>query len=102
MEDIGPAGLIEHIGPSEEAGKRLAIPAVADETEAGVRRDIVCDAAHMAASATKPEMDLVLVHPTQLLDPSLTRTDALEYRCWAVEMKPFVKPRNQRILARSP
>jgi hypothetical protein len=74
VEDIGPASLIEHIRPSKEARERLAIPAVADETEAGVRRDIVCDAPHMAASATKREMSLVLCHgsatPRSLTDPN--------------------------------
>jgi len=53
MEDICSAGGIEHVRASEEARKGLAIPAVAGETEAGVRRHAVSDAAHLAAPVAK-------------------------------------------------
>ena len=56
MEDICSARRIEHVWPFEEARKRLAIPAVADETEAGIRRHFVCDAAYVAALAAKREI----------------------------------------------
>ena len=51
MEDICSA--FEHVRSFKEARKRLAVLAVADETKAGVRRDLVCDAAHVAAPAAK-------------------------------------------------
>ena len=53
MEDICSAGGIEHVGSFKEARKRLAIPAVAAETEAGVRPNFVGGAAHVTAPAAK-------------------------------------------------
>jgi hypothetical protein len=53
VEDVGPAGAVEHISPTEETRERLAIPAVADEAEARGWRDVAGDAAHSAAPASK-------------------------------------------------
>jgi hypothetical protein len=55
LEDVGSAGRVEHVRPLEETRERLAILAVADEAEAGGRRDVACDAAHAAAPAPKRE-----------------------------------------------
>src|ERR1700744_5024193 len=62
MEDLCSACGIEHVRSFEEASKRLAIPAVADETEAGVRRNFVGDAAHVTAPAAKRQSVLVVRH----------------------------------------
>jgi hypothetical protein len=43
--------------------------AVADETEAGVRCNLICDAAHVAAPAAKRDSIWVLSHRTSLVDP---------------------------------
>jgi hypothetical protein len=56
MEDICAACLIEHVRPLKKARKRLAVGAVADKPQAGVRRNLVCNASHVAAQATTPEM----------------------------------------------
>jgi hypothetical protein len=64
MEDICSARRIEHVWPFEEARKRLAIPAVADETEAGMRRNFVCDAAYVTTLAAKRKIPWVLSHET--------------------------------------
>jgi len=56
MEDVRSARRIEHVWPFEEARKRLAISAVADKAEAGIRCNIVCDAAHVATPAAKREI----------------------------------------------
>jgi hypothetical protein len=71
MEDICSARRIEHVRPLEKARKRLAVPAIADETETCIRTDFVCDAAYMAATAAKRETLRVLSHDTQLVDPTL-------------------------------
>jgi hypothetical protein len=47
MEDICSARIIEHVRPLEEARKRLAVLAVADETESGLWRNFVCQACTM-------------------------------------------------------
>jgi hypothetical protein len=70
MEDICSACRIEHVRLFEEARKRLAVLAIADETEAGVRRNFVCDAAHVTAPAAKRESIWVLSHGTSLVDPT--------------------------------
>src|SRR5262249_54776912 len=64
MEDICSTRCIEHVPPIEEARKRLAILAVAHETEAGLRRNFVRDAAHVSAPAAKRELLCVLRHKT--------------------------------------
>jgi hypothetical protein len=56
LEDVFSAGCVEHVLPVEEARERLAVPAAADEAEAGVRRNLARDAAHAAAPATKGEV----------------------------------------------
>src|SRR5262252_2144125 len=53
LEDLGSACCVEHVRPLEEARERLAVLAVADEAEAGVRRNFGRDAAHTAALAAK-------------------------------------------------
>jgi hypothetical protein len=55
MEDVRSARLIEDVRPLEKARKRLAVPAIADETETGIRRNVVCDPAYVAASAAQRE-----------------------------------------------
>lgn|SRR3974390_101402 len=44
---------VEHVRPFEEARERLAVMAVTDKTQTPVWRNLVCDAAHMAARAAK-------------------------------------------------
>jgi hypothetical protein len=56
MEDIRSARSIEHVRPLEKARKRLAVLAVADETEARIWRNLVGDAAYVAAQAAKREI----------------------------------------------
>jgi hypothetical protein len=56
MEDVRSARCIEHVRPIKEARERVAVLAVADETKAGMRRDTVRDAAHVAAPAAKLEI----------------------------------------------
>ena len=46
----------------EETRERLAISAVADEAEAGGRRDFACNAAHVAAPAPKREVQRSACH----------------------------------------
>ena len=56
MEDIRSPRSIEHVRPLEKARKRLAVLAVADETEAGIWRNVVGDAAYVAAQAVKRDI----------------------------------------------
>src|SRR5271169_6164171 len=53
LENVPSAGLVEHVRPLEEACKRLAVLAVADEAEASRRGDGARDAAHAAAPAKR-------------------------------------------------
>ena len=62
MEDICSACCIEHVRPLEEARKRLAVQAVAEEAEAGIWRNFVRDAAHVAAPAAKRKILRVQSH----------------------------------------
>ena len=64
MEDICSACCIEHIRPLQEARERLAVLAVADEAEAGVRRNLLRHAAHVTAPATKQKILSVRSHKT--------------------------------------
>ncbi len=56
MKDVGSAFRIEHVRPLEKTRKRLAVLAVADETEPCMRRNVAGNAAHMAAAAMQLEM----------------------------------------------
>ena len=56
LEDVCPAGRVEHVRSLEETGERLAVLAVADEAEAGGRGDVARDAAHTAALTPKREV----------------------------------------------
>jgi hypothetical protein len=69
MEDVCSARWIEHVRPLEEARERLAVPAVADEAKAGVRRNVARDAAHVAAPAGKREDYRVQSHERNSLVP---------------------------------
>lgn len=51
MEDVCSASYIEHVRLLQEVRKRLAVLTVADETEAGVGRNFVRDAVHLAVPA---------------------------------------------------
>ena len=55
LENVCSARCVERIRPPEEARERLAAPAVAEEAEAGVRRNFTRDAAHAPAPAAKCE-----------------------------------------------
>ena len=55
MDDVGAAGVIEHVRPLEKARERLAVCAVADEAKGGVRRNLAGDATHVAAPAAEQE-----------------------------------------------
>jgi len=56
LENVCSARCVEHVRPLEEARERLTVLAVADEAEAGGRRDLARDAAHVAAPAPKREV----------------------------------------------
>jgi len=62
LENICAAGGVEHVGPIEKARERLAVGAVADEAEAGRRRDVARDAAQMSASAAKRKVQQHVRH----------------------------------------
>ena len=62
LEDVCPGRCVEHVRPLEEARERLAVLAVAEEAEAGVRRNFARDAAHAAAPAAKREVLRVQTH----------------------------------------
>lgn len=57
LEDVGAAGDIEHIRPIEKPRERLTVRAVADEAEAGGRRNLARHPAHMAAPAAEGKVD---------------------------------------------
>jgi hypothetical protein len=71
LEDVCSARGVEHVRPLEEARERLAVPAVAHETEAGVGRNVVRDAAHAAAAAAKREGYRVQSHERSSLIPGV-------------------------------
>src|SRR5262249_60035622 len=56
LEDVGSARCVEHVRPFEETRERLAVLAIADKTEASVRRNFPGDAAHAAAATAKREV----------------------------------------------
>jgi hypothetical protein len=56
LKDVCSARCVEHVRPREEARERLAVLAVADEAEAGGRRNFACDAAHAAAPAGEQDV----------------------------------------------
>src|SRR6516162_4963924 len=53
LEDLCSARCVEHVRPLEEARERLAVLAVADEAEDGVRRNFARDTAHAATPAAQ-------------------------------------------------
>jgi hypothetical protein len=55
MEDVRSARLIEDVRALEKVRKRLAVLAIADEAETGIRRNVVCDPAHVTAPAAQCE-----------------------------------------------
>jgi hypothetical protein len=64
LENVCSACGIEHVRTAEETRERLAIPAITDEAEAGVGRNLVRDAAHVAAPATQRDIRKVRSHKT--------------------------------------
>ena len=70
LKDVRSTRRIEHIRPLQETRKRLAILAVTDEAEAGIRRNFMRDASHMATPATKQEILGAVIHKTCLVDPT--------------------------------
>src|SRR6185436_2052355 len=64
LENVCSACRIEHVRTAEETRERLTIPAVTHEAEAGVGRNFVRDAAHVAAPATQRDMRKVRSHKT--------------------------------------
>ncbi len=56
LENVRAAGGVEHVRPLEEARERLTVLAVADEPEAGGRRNLARHAAHVTAPAAKREV----------------------------------------------
>src|SRR5262245_17757256 len=56
LENVCSARCVEHVRPLEEARERLTVLAIADEAEAGGRRDFARAAEHVAASTTKREV----------------------------------------------
>src|SRR5262249_5741914 len=53
VENICSTGGIEHVRASKETRKCLTVVTVTDETKAGVLRNDVCRAVHLAATAAK-------------------------------------------------
>ena len=62
VEDVCSACCVEHVGSLEKACERLTVLAVADEAEAGVGRNFIRDAAHVATPAAKREIPRVQSH----------------------------------------
>ncbi|MFZ0308535.1 MAG: hypothetical protein WAL89_10195, partial [Candidatus Sulfotelmatobacter sp.] len=56
LENIGAAGVVEDVWPTEKARERLTIGAVADKAEARRRNNFARDASHLAASAAEYEL----------------------------------------------
>jgi hypothetical protein len=56
LEDVRSAGRVDHVRPLKVTRERLAVLAVAGETEAGGRGDIARDAAHKATLTPKREV----------------------------------------------
>ena len=56
LKDVRAARCIEYVLPFEDSCERLAVRAVANETEARRRRNLARDAAHMAALAAEKEV----------------------------------------------
>src|SRR5215472_16548635 len=56
LENVRAAGSVENVRPFEEMRKRLAVLAVADETEAGGTRKRV-EAAHTTTTASQRDID---------------------------------------------
>jgi len=57
LENVRAAGSVENVRPFEETRKRLAVLAVADETEAGGWRNRVGEAAHTTTTASQRDID---------------------------------------------
>src|SRR5262249_56215466 len=57
LEYVGAAGSVENVRPFEETRKRLAVLAVADEAEAGGRRNRAGEAAHTTTTASQRDID---------------------------------------------
>jgi hypothetical protein len=57
LENVRAAGSVENVRPFEETRKRLAVLAVADEAEAGGRRDRAGEAAHTTTTASQRDID---------------------------------------------
>ena len=55
MNDVGAAGVIEHVRPLEKARERLAVCAVADEAKGRVWRNLARDATHMGRIGSTEE-----------------------------------------------
>jgi len=62
LEDVRSACGVERVWPLQETRERLAVLTVADEAEAAGRRDIACNAAHVAAPAPKREVQRQACH----------------------------------------
>src|SRR5215831_5661416 len=56
LENARAAGSVENVRSLEEARKRLAVLAVADEAEAGGRRNCAGDAAHTTTMASQRDV----------------------------------------------
>jgi len=57
LENVSAACVVKRIRPLKEFGECLTVLAVADEAEAGRRRNIARDAAHAAAPAAKRKVE---------------------------------------------
>src|SRR5215471_18837863 len=56
LKNVRAAGIVENVRSLEEARKRLAVLAVADESEAGGRRNRAGDAAHTTATTSQRDI----------------------------------------------
>src|ERR1700745_1566999 len=51
LEDVCSSRCVEYVRAFEEAREHLAVIAVTDEAKARMRRNLICNAAHAAATA---------------------------------------------------
>jgi hypothetical protein len=62
LKDVRSTSGVEHIWSSKKAREGLTVPAIADATKAGTRRDLLCSAVHVAAPTAKRKVSRVLGH----------------------------------------
>jgi hypothetical protein len=74
LKDIGSTRIVEHVRPLQKARERLTVLAVANEAEAGGRRNVSRNPAHVPAPAPKREIVMTQGHEAHLLIGSISKT----------------------------